>query len=362
MPALTGIRFPLAMWVVAHHLSGPNRMFEPLTSISPSVHGLIDAAWIALSVFFALSGFVLARRYRTTQWTRPALARFAVARFGRVYPVYLLSLLILAPIMFEAMRDDRFGSVLARAGLLLNHVFLLQGWIRPDVNWNTPAWSLSSEVFFYACAPLLVGFVRVASWPRALMTATLACALPIALRLSLDPPIAKPLLYLGDFLVGIAAAGVYDRLRAGNVTLARVGPWVAGPALAAGLILLLYRDALGSFLVFDTGIRLASACLIFGLACGGGGLARALSSAPVLWGGGASYAIYILHVPVLWWYQRSDTHAALPPVAAGVVYVLFVLVLSVVVARGVEGPANLIVRRWWERRRRQGLQTTLAFL
>jgi len=352
MPALTGIRFPLAMWVVAHHLSGPNRMFEPLTSVSPSLHGLIDVAWVALSAFFALSGFVLARRYRMTPWTRPELARFAVARFGRVYPVYLLSLFILAPIMFDAMRDDRFGSVLTRAGLLVNHVFLLQGWIRPDVNWNTPAWSLSSELFFYACTPLLVGLVRVTSWPRVLLTATLACALPIALRLSLEPPIAKPLLYLGDFLIGIAAAGLYDRLRAGHVTMARIGPWVYGPAMVAGLAILLYRDALGSFLVFDTGIRLTSAGLVFGLACGGGWLARVLSSPLALAGGQASYAIYILHVPVLWWYQRSDIHAALPPVAAGVVYVLFVVLLSLVVARGYEGPANLIVRRWWERRSR----------
>lgn len=349
MPALTGIRFPLAMWVVAHHLNGPNRMFEPLTSASPSLHGLIDAAWVALSAFFAMSGFVLARRYRATQWTRPELARFAFARFGRVYPVYLISLLILAPIMFEALRDDRSGSVLTRAGLLLNHVFLFQGWIRPDVNWNTPAWSLSSELFFYACTPLLVGLVRVTSWPRILFTLALACLLPIALRLSLDPPIAKPLLYLGDFIIGIAAAGLYDRLRIGQVRMTRVGPWVYGPAMVIGLMLLLYRDALGSFLVFDTGIRLVSAGLVFGLACGGAGLARVLSSPVALAGGHASYAIYILHVPVLWWYQRSDIHAALPPVTAGVVYVLFVVVLSLVVARTFEGPANLIVRRWGER-------------
>jgi peptidoglycan/LPS O-acetylase OafA/YrhL len=352
MPALTGIRLPLALWVVAHHISGPGRMLDPLTAASPALYALIDAAWVALSAFFAISGFVLARRYRNTVWSRDALARFAAARFGRIYPVYFLSLLILLPIMGEAMRQDELGSPAERAGLLLNYVLLLQGWHWPSVSWNTPAWSLSCEVFFYACAPIVVLLVRVTSWPRVLATAGLACALPIGMRLLIDPPMPKALLYFGDFLIGIAAAGLYEHCRSRGARLHRVGPWVYGPAFAGGIALLLSRDALGSFLVFDSGVRIVSALLVFGLACGGGWLVRALSSPIALAGGRASYAIYILHIPVLWWFERWRFDAALPPVYAGMVYVVVVVVLSLVVSRWYEGPANEIVRRWWAGRRR----------
>jgi peptidoglycan/LPS O-acetylase OafA/YrhL len=353
MPALTGIRLPLALWVVAHHISGPGRMLDPLTAASPALYALIDAAWVALSAFFAISGFVLARRYRNTVWSRDALARFAAARFGRIYPVYFLSLLILLPIIWEAMRQDDVGSLTERTGLLLNYVLLLQGWHWPSVNWNTPAWSLSCEVFFYACAPIVVLLVRVTSWPRVMATAGLACALPIGMRLLIDPPMPKALLYFGDFLIGIAAAGLYEHCRSRGARLHRVGPWVYGPAFAGGIALLLSRDALGSFLVFDSGVRIVSALLVFGLACGGGWLVRALSSPIALAGGRASYAIYILHIPVLWYYRRLGYDTAGHPVGAGVVYVLVVIALSLIVARWYEAPANAVLRRWWAARQQR---------
>jgi len=351
MPALTGIRFPLALWVVTHHLTGPGRMFDPLAGVHVTAHALIEAAWVALSVFFAISGFVLARRYHATTWNRPALARYAVARFGRVYPVYLFSLWILVPIIGEELRGDDARGVGDRIGLLLNHVLLLQGWSRPSVNWNTPAWSLSCEVFFYALLPLAILLVRKPSWPRLAATACLAFAIPIALRLLFEPPLPKPPLYLGDFVIGIAAGRLYDRLRAGDAPLARIGPWLYGPACIGGLWLLLVRDSLGSFLVFDSGVRLFSAMLVLGLACGGGSPWRWLSSRFMTAGGRASYAIYILHVPVLWWYERSDLRTALPPVTAGLIYIAMVIALSVVVLRFVEEPANAIIRRWFAGRR-----------
>ncbi len=358
MPALTGIRFPLALWVVIHHLSGPGRMFGPLTAASPTAFTLMDTAWVALTVFFAISGFVLTRRYHATSWTRAALTRYGVARFARVYPVYLFSLLIVAPIISAELRSGRAGSAADQLGLLLNHVLLLQGWRPPAVNWNTPAWSLSCEVFFYALFPLVVQLVRRPTWPRLAISAGIAFAAPVALRLLLEPPIAKPLLYFGDFLIGAVAGRLYDRVRAANAPLTRLGPWLYGPALVAGVMLLLVRDALGSFLVFDAGIRLASAVLVFGLACGGGRLWRWLSSPLMIRGGGAAYAIYILHVPVLWWYERSDLRAALPPVAAGFAYIAMVVGLSMIVWRQIELPANALIRQWWADRTAAGATAT----
>src|SRR5690606_38806770 len=126
------------------------------------------------------------------------------------------------------------------------------------VNWNTPAWSLSCEVFFYACAPFLLGWART----RVIAPAAVACAVPILLRLTIEPPIPKAPLYFGDFLIGIAAANLYDQLRARGADLPRLGPRIASLALVAGIALLFSRDLFPSFLIFDTGVRLTSGALV----------------------------------------------------------------------------------------------------
>ena len=354
MPALTGIRLPLAVWVVTHHISGSGRMLQPVVGASAVVSGFIDAAWVALSVFFAISGFVLARRYRAQRWTPAALGRYAVARFARIYPVYLLSLVILLPIITDTLRSDDV-SVTQGAGLLLNHLLLLQAWHWPAVDWNTPAWSLSAEVFFYALAPLAVQLVRAPSWPRVVTAGALACAVPLLARLLIEPLAPKALLYLGDFLIGIAAAGAFERLRATGWL--RVGPWLYGLACTAGVMLLLGRDLLGPFIVFDTGVRIVSALLVTGLACGGGWLVRILSSPLVLAGGQASYAIYILHIPVVWYYRRWGYDTIGHPIAAGALYLLVVVALSLLVSRWYEAPANILVRRWLSGRRDRERET-----
>jgi peptidoglycan/LPS O-acetylase OafA/YrhL len=344
-PALTGIRFPLALWIVLHHLSGPGRMLDPLTSYFPMVQTLTGAAWMALGTFFAISGFVLALGYRTAKWNRTTSCQYLIARFSRLYPVYLLSLLIVAPIMYRAVLNDDLGSLGDRAWLVFNYCFLLQGWAPLPVDWNTPAWSLSSEVFFYACFPFAILLLRRVSWPLVLLTLGLAFVVPVAIRLMGVPTTCKPLIYLGDFLLGIGAAGLYEILKRNRIPLTGRGDWLYGPASVVALVLLLNNDLFGNFLVFDTVLRFANGALILGLAFGGGLGCSAISSPLALWGGRASYAIYILHVPILWWYKRSIAYLMLPPVAAGLLYAGIVVAASAIVWRWYEQPANTFLRQ-----------------
>jgi peptidoglycan/LPS O-acetylase OafA/YrhL len=362
MSALTGVRLPLALWIVAHHLSGPGRMLDPLTRAVPPIAALLESAWVALTAFFAISGFVLTRRYLTTIWTRGHILTYVAARFGRIYPLYAFSLLLIAPIVIEHIRQDELGSPVQNTGLVLNYVLLLQGWFRPSVNWNTPAWSLSCEVFFYALAPLILCVARVATWPRVVATAGVACTAPIICRLTMEAPIPKALLYFGDFLIGVAAALLFERLQLTSGGRRRLGPWLYGAAVVGGTALLFSRDAIPSFLLFDTGVRLVSVLLVVGLACGGGWLVRMLSSQAVLAGGRASYAIYILHIPILWWYARSPLYRDLPSVHAGLLYVAIVVLVSLLISRTYEEPANTVVRAWcarWQQRVEPGTTHTV---
>ena len=171
-PALTGLRFFLALWVILHHLTGPGQKLEATALLLPDgMFTLIRGGYQAVTTFFVLSGFVLTRSYAATAWSRRNTLRYALGRVARVYPVYLLSLAVVAPFI---LADQTPG----KPGYLAAHLLLVQAWLGAiPVNWNTPAWSLSCEMFFYAMFPLAASFIRSANWRRVAAAAAVAVCL-----------------------------------------------------------------------------------------------------------------------------------------------------------------------------------------
>jgi peptidoglycan/LPS O-acetylase OafA/YrhL len=82
--------------------------------------------------------------------------------------------------------------------------------------------------------------------------------------------------------------------------------------------------------------------MLIGLASGG---LPVLSSRLAVYLGKASYAMYILHVPILWWYLRW--HGASPTL-----YIALVIAVSALVYAVFEEPAN----RWLRGRVHAALQ------
>ena len=208
-PALTGLRFFLALWVILHHLTGPGQKLEATALLLP--HGLftlIRGGYQAVTTFFVLSGFVLTRSYAATVWNRRNTLRYALGRVARVYPVYLLSLAVVAPFILADQTPGKTEYVAA-------HLLLVQAWLGAiPVNWNTPAWSLSCEMFFYAVFPLAaIFFVRRMNWRNIALAAAVACCLTRAMWAAGVSDNIKPLVHLSDFLMGIAAACAYELLQ-----------------------------------------------------------------------------------------------------------------------------------------------------
>src|ERR1700722_1689692 len=85
--ALTGLRCFAAINIVLFHFSNPN-WFGPLAPV-------VNAGYASVSFFILLSGFVLA--YNSAERARTGMLyarRFWEARVTRLYPIYLLSLLM----------------------------------------------------------------------------------------------------------------------------------------------------------------------------------------------------------------------------------------------------------------------------
>jgi peptidoglycan/LPS O-acetylase OafA/YrhL len=135
LPALTGLRFLLALWVILHHLTGPGMRLDIAARDLPHpVYALIRGGYLAVATFFVLSGFVLARSYGPSGWQAGRLWRYAVGRFARIYPVYALSFVLVVPFVIA----DRTPG---KPGLIANYGLLLQGWTgHLPVGWNAPAW------------------------------------------------------------------------------------------------------------------------------------------------------------------------------------------------------------------------------
>jgi peptidoglycan/LPS O-acetylase OafA/YrhL len=325
LPALTGLRFFLALWVILHHLTGPGQeLGTVLSGVLPGpLFTLIRGGYQAVTTFFVLSGFVLTRSYWTAAWSREGLGKYFKGRVARVYPVYLLSMLVVARFILEDQTPGRFGYLAA-------HLTLTQAWLGPiPVQWNTPAWSLSCEMFFYAVFPLLGAFlVRRARWPWIAAMGAVACVLTRAMWAVGVSDAIKPLVHLSDFLMGIVAACAFELVQ-GRVR----GWWLYVPGFLGAASAIIFEKWLPVDL--NSVLRLMNGVLLVGLAIG----CRALSGRVLVYLGKASYAMYILHVPIMWWYLR-ESHSFSPTL-----YVGMVIVASAIVYSAIEEPANRLLRR-----------------
>jgi peptidoglycan/LPS O-acetylase OafA/YrhL len=89
------------------------------------------------------------------------VGKFWLARFSRLYPVYVFSLIVSLGMLLPEFHAHSLPSLHHRYRMLT--LLLLQGW-SPTLStfWNTPAWTMSTEVFFYMIFPMVVRWKRPA--------------------------------------------------------------------------------------------------------------------------------------------------------------------------------------------------------
>ncbi len=154
LKSLTGLRFVAAIYIVLFHHG------NALCIMGTSVCNSIGYGYVSVSLFFILSGFLLAYVYLDPSNLQPIEKKsFWIARFARIYPLYLLSLVASFP-SFASKFEYFSGSDLTTlqgicSGIL--SLLLLQGWTPwTSTVFNTPTWAVSSEAFLYLIFPFIV--------------------------------------------------------------------------------------------------------------------------------------------------------------------------------------------------------------
>lgn len=354
LPALTSVRFLLAAGVAFFHY----HLHWPFADTEAT--WLIERARLGVDVFFILSGFILTHVYHR-QWLggRYSHRRFLVARFARIYPMHAAGLaLMLAMVFAGSMAGADYDAAAYGWADFLRAATLTQAWwISPPINqWNGPSWSLSAEWFAYLAFPVFayIGF-RLRERPWLLLAAAVVTfiLLDVVYQAAFGRILPHAEEQFGvlriapEFLFGI---GLYHLGRT-----VRLGARTASLAAVAAATLMLGLMHVGAD---DRLIVLAAGPLILTLAllstAGGVGL-LAHPAARLL--GEASYALYLLHLPILIaWRNVAVMLDGRPATYAmplwEVLAVFTITVGAAVVAHLVwERPARDAIRRWTASRR-----------
>ena len=350
--ALTGLRCFAAINIVLFHFSNP-QWFGWLAPV-------VNAGFASVSFFILLSGFVLGYNYAwRAREGKLDRVRFWKARFTRLYPIYLLSLLLswrLVPVECAQHTHGMFWTGMALTPLLL------QGWIPPLATFlNTPAWTMSAESFYYVLFPWLARVKRPAQiwnylvqlgavWALGMVPGTLYIAFnPDGIahpdRWSSGPWLQAlkftPLPHLASFVFGILLAGLDELVpRPGRLRLN------IGLAGFAGAFVILSLGPLVPYAIIHDGLLMPLfGCIILGLA-GNNPMAALLGTRPLVFVGEASYCLYLLHFN--FWNLIHDSHvlnwAGLSRFDPWISYVLLIG-MALLALRLVERPAQRQLRR-----------------
>ena len=311
---------------------------EDLAASDPVTGWFFRWGWTFVDLFFLISGYIFAHVYLTGERLRRpgALGAFAVARLARLYPLHLLMLLVCAALF----ADEPANTALA----FVAHLFMLQAFVTPAGHtFDGPAWSLSVEVVCYVL--FAAGAAGGERSLRRMAVAALAVGLGALAWLGQPGgPWVSDMLPRGllGFFTGLL-------LWRGRERLARVPAWTLLAALLAALAL-----PTGAWSpLLPLALVAWPAALLLALRW------RALESSAMRWLGDRSYAIYLVHLPLLaWGVGEFGPYAGLPRPAVIGGFAALVLVLAELSFRFVERPARAAIRAAWGKRR--GAPTAVA--
>jgi peptidoglycan/LPS O-acetylase OafA/YrhL len=348
LPALTGIRFIAALYVVFFHFgaSFAQRHGAPAPAFCFLANG-----WTAVTLFFMLSGFILSYTYSGQIEGSAHRSRFWQARFARIYPVYLLSLLLMLPFLTELNGREAF-SVLA----------MIQAWNPLHIGdagaWNMPAWTLSTEAFFYLCFPFLLPLAEKVS-TRLLLILGGGLMLLIAFVHTMTPLsdhwvqtlyIPLPVFRIPEFLLGMLSGLIFLRKKEPSFA-----PLLAVVSLLAIIVL---EATISGFWI--SLVVIPFTVLLYSLAAGDGWLVRILSGKWFVLLGGASYSVYLLQLPIRHWTHLIFARHTAADGIDTVLSPILLIAVSILVFLYWEEPAREWIRKRFRSRIPSGIQSQAA--
>ncbi len=333
--ALDGLRGVAALMVLILHIG--------------SLRHLVFHAYIAVDLFFIMSGFVVAHAYEGRLRAGWSPGAFITARIVRLWPLYMLGTCIGAAVFAGAITD--VGGVIALGVLFAAATMMIPTPLDANAQvftLNPPGWSL----FFEMAANIAYAFAASRLSNRALKVVVSlgAAAVLVAFLMAEEGSIGQRGWSLAGGLARIAFGFplgllLYRMWVAGQLTLR----WPVGLIVAAFIAMVVAPD-LGRWNgMFDAVVVLFVLPFIVVAAVTARLSPRLQTAAAVV--GAMSYPLYILHGPILMAAKMQFGDAPLSGIVAGAAS----LVAAFVAARWFDPPARAWLGRMLQQRRRAPL-------
>jgi peptidoglycan/LPS O-acetylase OafA/YrhL len=369
--SLTGLRGVAALLVVIGHYSVWTAV-TPMAEVPAWIQAWANAApGIGMSIFFTLSGYVIALSYSHWDWrSRPGfnLVRLFFYRFARLYPAFFVFalLIVMRTPALHALSDPKVQADVA------THLLLWQSWLPVKYggvlvsgDWFHVSWSLSTECALYLLFGL--GAILAAALPpwrhKSAILAVAFFSMTSALLIAAWEP-RQDLLPAGwtenewlQWLLAFSPWGVSIQFAIG-VMAYRISPAlperaarIASALGCAGFVAVYTLCALAVIYhqVTHALLMALSTALVMAGARSSSVVNRLLSRPALHYVGSISYSLYLFHfvAPSLGFSGRFDVFDR-AAAAAYALNFLFTLALAIVLATGlyrlVEVPGRRIIR------------------
>lgn len=284
-------------------------------------------------LFFAISGFAIF----FTLDRIGSVADFVVNRFARLYPAYLVAMLLTLGVEYLA----HVWRLLIGPTAILANFTMLQGFaFLPDV--DGAYWTLTVEIAFYFC---MVAIWKWAGLRR--LEPLLAAWLGLRWLYWLWPDMPERIVmlfvlrYVPFFIIGMLSYRVWAGQRR----------WREQAPYAAVALLSVATMETWDITAVAVGLLALFAALV-------AGRLRFLAVRPFVWLGGISYSFYLIHQHVGFIVMLRVTEAGYSPWIGFAAAFLVALLAGAAINRLVERPTAEAILGWW--RRRCAARTVLA--
>ncbi len=354
LQALECLRGFAALYVLVGHL-----LLAGLQIEHPAVRFALQFGQEAVMVFFLLSGFVIFWSLRP----ETSFRQYFVQRARRIFPIFIIALLLAyagACWKTQSLVAVQWTTLLGNLVMMQDLAFLKPGVWCDVYHGNLPLWSLAYEWWFYLMFYPIERFVPA----RLRVPVVVAISASGLLWYTLWP--MQPALYLMYFLIwwlGVEIARAYRAgQEAGSAPLVGTRPLSIARAIAVPLALLMAETAaLAARAWFEHqyhGMELrpgldpvlplrhfAAVCgiVVLGLAWQRIGFRGfGVLFAPFIVFAPISYALYVIHFPIL----TAGLFDGLPPLVQAVAYLAVFLALAWVLEVRLQAFINRITRPW----------------
>ncbi len=286
---LDGLRGIAALAVVFYHMPQP-------------FHRAASTGYLAVDLFFLMSGFVIAAAYEQKLAEGWSVRSFMLVRLKRLWPLYALGVAV-GVVCFEAVRMVRpdasfaFPHMPLAQAIVLSLLFVPQlvAYGGPAFPFNSASWSLSVELFGNLGYGAFARFLHTRL--LVLVTALGFCGIVIVSVKShgLDAGVSAGHVLPGylRFLFSFPLGVLLFRLHAaGKLPAIALPAWMPLTATAAALVGFGQSGAIGDVLTVAV---LFPAVLAASLSQSNG----RRSAGILAWAGAVSYPLYILHPPLV---------------------------------------------------------------